>query len=760
MTQARKLAAIMAVDVVGYSRAAEQDEIVAVESVSKLKHVLSEIAQQHGGRLFNTAGDGLMLEFPTASAGLAAAQRLLKREDLPSVRVGLHLGEVIVEGHDLLGHGVNVAARLQQMADPGVAMISQTMRAQAHPDSEFHVIPCGRIRLAKMSETISVYALTATEKPLSSRLRWSRARSALLGLGLVAFLLLAGAAAFGIRSLQPTEFGIGAIDLIVRSSDVEVHPSLSPDGRFLVYAASVASDASLDLYLRSTAGGEAIRLTDTPEYDELAPAWSPNADRVAYVRAHPSATTMSDEPCVIIMRVVPDGEEREIGTCEGRLTTRLSWSPTQERLLFADRPTDVARSRLLELDIATGEVTELLPGVQEGNDFNASYSPDGRRVVFVRYALSANFSGRVMVFDRASGVVRSITDRNESQAFVAWAPDGRSVLVAANLSGNQGLSTDLWQLRANGRGQPVRLGLPDAWRLSQEGGLLAFEIRRRKLNVVRLSNGRETLLTSGEQLDFDPDFSEEGSLAFTSAINGTWLFVQHRGAELRRVVQLDVTAARGLRWGPSGREVAVIGETEARAGIFVTDVATGRTREIPTPGLSPTNLDWANDGRSVVFGATDRTGSRLWRVELGGGSAPQAISDYGWDQVIESPDGFFGTPTGGGDIAAGVYRLDRDGWTRLTPEVEMAGRPALASTALGLRGWTIQHGRLYYLYASNPRTTTLYERALSGDRAATALSIAPGLVVGLTVDTITGDAAFRRLTSTDADIGIARLVSE
>ncbi len=120
----RKLASIVAIDVAGYSRRTEADEDASVRAVAVLREQIGRSARAHGGRVFNTAGDGFMLEFPTASGALGAAEEIARSGD-PPVRVGVHVGEVsVTESGDLLGHGVNVAARIQQMASPGAVLVS------------------------------------------------------------------------------------------------------------------------------------------------------------------------------------------------------------------------------------------------------------------------------------------------------------------------------------------------------------------------------------------------------------------------------------------------------------------------------------------------------------------------------------------------------------------------------------------------------------------------------------------------------------
>ncbi|MFZ1988173.1 MAG: TIR domain-containing protein, partial [Alphaproteobacteria bacterium] len=126
-----RLTAIVGVDVAGYSARTEADASVSAQEVIALRERLAKLAGRHGGRIFNTAGDGIMMEFAAAREAAAAIFQLLdeRPEGEPEIRVGAHLGDVTVtQNGDLLGHGVNVAARLLALAEPGHALISQELR--------------------------------------------------------------------------------------------------------------------------------------------------------------------------------------------------------------------------------------------------------------------------------------------------------------------------------------------------------------------------------------------------------------------------------------------------------------------------------------------------------------------------------------------------------------------------------------------------------------------------------------------------------
>ncbi|MGE0829370.1 MAG: adenylate/guanylate cyclase domain-containing protein, partial [Hyphomonadaceae bacterium] len=164
-TPQKKLAAILAVDVAGYSAFAERDQTAAAAYVTALWREAGEIAEAHGGRIFNTAGDGAMLEFVTASDALMAAIALFESARDPPLRQGLHLGEVLISANgDLLGHGVNVAARLQAAADPGAILVSQIVRDTVQGALADRLNERGRIKLPKMRSTIGVFSVLPPEK--------------------------------------------------------------------------------------------------------------------------------------------------------------------------------------------------------------------------------------------------------------------------------------------------------------------------------------------------------------------------------------------------------------------------------------------------------------------------------------------------------------------------------------------------------------------------------------------------------------------
>src|SRR5271166_5723143 len=171
MTAARKLAAILAADVVGYSRLMGEDEAGTAQAVRERREAAGPIVAAHGGRVFKTMGDGIFIEFPSVvsavECALAVQQMMAERnkgapEDKRIVyRIGVHLGDVLVEGDDLLGDGVNIAARLEAIAEPGGVSISGSAYEHVRGRIEAEFVDLGEKRLKNITRPVRVYAVCA-----------------------------------------------------------------------------------------------------------------------------------------------------------------------------------------------------------------------------------------------------------------------------------------------------------------------------------------------------------------------------------------------------------------------------------------------------------------------------------------------------------------------------------------------------------------------------------------------------------------------
>src|SRR5882724_1235288 len=164
----RKLAAILAADVVGYSRLMEQDEADTFQRLrSHRKNLFEPELEKHHGRVFKLMGDGLLAEFTSVvdavecavavQRGMAERNASVPGDHRIDVRIGINLGEVIVEGDDRYGEGVNVAARLQQLAEPGGICVSGKVAKEVEKKLAFGFESMGDQKMKNIAEPISCF---------------------------------------------------------------------------------------------------------------------------------------------------------------------------------------------------------------------------------------------------------------------------------------------------------------------------------------------------------------------------------------------------------------------------------------------------------------------------------------------------------------------------------------------------------------------------------------------------------------------------
>jgi adenylate cyclase len=168
----RRLAAILAADVVGYSRLIGTDEPGTLAKLAALRaSVIDPQMAEYGGRVFKTTGDGLLAEFPSAVQALRCAiaiqEEVRGADDALQLRIGLHAADVMVQDGDLFGDGVNVAARLEPLAEPGGICITGRVREDAAGKVTLDVEDLGEPELKNIAQRHRVFRvrLNAPERP-------------------------------------------------------------------------------------------------------------------------------------------------------------------------------------------------------------------------------------------------------------------------------------------------------------------------------------------------------------------------------------------------------------------------------------------------------------------------------------------------------------------------------------------------------------------------------------------------------------------
>ena len=172
----RKLAAILAADVVGYSRLMEADEETTLRTLKSHREIIDRLIGRHEGRVFSTAGDSVVAEFRSAVEAVRSAiaiQEELKARNEPlsdatkmMFRIGVNLGDIMVEGDNLYGDGINVAARIEGLCAPGEVYVSGSVHGQVEGKLSLGFEDMGEQSVKNIAKPIRVYRVrtTATEK--------------------------------------------------------------------------------------------------------------------------------------------------------------------------------------------------------------------------------------------------------------------------------------------------------------------------------------------------------------------------------------------------------------------------------------------------------------------------------------------------------------------------------------------------------------------------------------------------------------------
>ena len=171
----RKLAAIFAADIAGYSRLMARDEVGTLARLKRCRAIIDRLIASHHGRIFNTAGDSVVADFASAVDAVqcaVAVQAAIVTENAGGTvnepmqfRIGVHVGDVMVDGDNLLGDGVNIAARLEALAEPGAICISATARDHIGNKLPLAFDDVGDQKVKNMDQAIRVYRVQVEKLP-------------------------------------------------------------------------------------------------------------------------------------------------------------------------------------------------------------------------------------------------------------------------------------------------------------------------------------------------------------------------------------------------------------------------------------------------------------------------------------------------------------------------------------------------------------------------------------------------------------------
>src|SRR5262245_12625484 len=162
MTEQRRLAAILVADMVGYSKLMGSDEAGTLAQLAALRtEIIEPQIAKHAGRLFKSVGDGFLIEFASAVQAVSCAQAIQEAngQERLLLRIGIHVGDIVVQGDDLMGDGVNVAARVESIAQPGGIAITRAVHEQVRDKLDLEFTDRGEIELKNIQRPVQIFAI-------------------------------------------------------------------------------------------------------------------------------------------------------------------------------------------------------------------------------------------------------------------------------------------------------------------------------------------------------------------------------------------------------------------------------------------------------------------------------------------------------------------------------------------------------------------------------------------------------------------------
>jgi eukaryotic-like serine/threonine-protein kinase len=439
-----------------------------------------------------------------------------------------------------------------------------------------------------------------------------------------AVLALLGIAAIGIYWLKPKDDPAAnsepaanvTFSQLTHEAGRELFPSLSPDGRSLVYASSITGN--LDVYSQRVGGQTVLNLTQDSPADDGQPAFSPDGEQIAF-------RSERDGGGIFVMGATGESVRRV-----SDFGYHPAWSPDGQQLVsvtqsVGDPALRFTTSQLWVITTATGERRLL----SEGDAAQPSWSPDGRRIAYWGRSVTSG-SGDIWTIPATGGPAVAVTTERSIDWNPVWAPDGRHLYFSSDRGG----SMNLWRVaideqsgKALGPAEPVTTGVGASTQhvtISRDGRRLAYAASIETTNLQQVAFdpdsgkvvGAPRWVTRGSRSVAQPESSADGQfLAFHSSGSREDVFVAAANGSGLRQLTSDAFMDRSARWSPDGRRIAFYSDRTGKYEIWVINRdGSGLQQLTRSPGAHyPV---WSPDGRWMVYSTHSPNGAAIFSTEI------------------------------------------------------------------------------------------------------------------------------------------------
>lgn len=465
--------------------------------------------------------------------------------------------------------------------------------------------------------------------------------------------------------------------------------AFSPDGKMLAFTSENEQSNKTDLYIRMISGGESIRLTNSPE-NELDLAWSPQGDRLAFLRWPEGAGADRDKYQVVIMPTL-GGPEQILTTVEGG----LDWSPDGRYLAICDNvsPTAAVGIFLISLDNQARRNISRPPSSLNIFDHLPRFDRTGQWLAFVRWESGVN--GDIFITNLQNGELKQLTFDKHAISDLRFAEDNQTIVFVSNRNGNH----RLWEIPVTGGTPALVTGITDELQkitISPLNGYIAYtqltNDTATEIVPVNRADGapaplRPPCFINSSRRDDTPRFSPDGEqIAFISTRTGKdeiWV----ARADCSQPRQLTSDAEDGVgspRWSPDGRKLIFDHHINGQSEISMVEISSSivtRLTNDPLPNFLPS---WSSDGQAFYYCSPQSGSEQIWKKYFNR-DKPIQITRQGGFECVESPDGRY------------LYFTNRNQlWTYDFSSGAVSLIPEL-SNYLVERYWHLGHGAIYFV---------------------------------------------------------------
>jgi Tol biopolymer transport system component len=531
-----------------------------------------------------------------------------------------------------------------------------------------------------------------------------------------AVVALAGAAAaILLWNHRSAEVTLGRRTQVTLDPGLEVDPAISPDGKFITYAAGPTS--LMKLFIRQLEGGSTVPISLDLPGNLRRPLWSPDGARIAFQspRGIETVTALGGIPKLLV------------GTEGANPPTDFAWSPDGRRIAYRHR--DTLYTRALE----GGTARPVATGFEM---HSPAWSPDGAWIAYVSgnpdFVFSPSILGNlapsaIWLVPAAGGQPSPVTDNKSLNVSPVWLPRGRQLLFVSDRDGGR----DIYRVALRSSGQPVgpptRLtaGL-NAYTisLSADGKRLTYSVFTETANVWAVpiprndvvSVSRGTAITTGRQITEGLDVSRDGRwLAFDSDRSGNQDIYKMplAGGEPEQLTT-DPQDDFGPAWSPDGKEIAFHSFRNGNRDIFIMPAAGGPAQLVVATPAQERGPDWSPDGQQVAFSSNQTGRYEVYVVSREGSKwgTPRRVTRAA--DLPRTGGGFRWSPDGRFIAYAGGQSLKIISPAGGEPRILVDVRDSLAQPVPERLVWSPDSRVVYYIAHDARGQAGLWSVALTG----------------------------------------------